>query len=145
MERKIFMKKAFIKTILSLLVVSFILIGNYDSAYAAKTDTYMESPHSLLKFKKKGNKLIVKTSSGFSKNNKSFKKKTIKLKIAKKCKWRYKNNGNRFPDAKCVKKFKYKDMRKTIYEDMQINDNGYHLLVIKVKKKKIISVTYECI
>ena len=140
------MKKIFIKIIVVVLFVSNIFIfSDNETIFAAKVDTYTESPHNLVKFKKKGKCLVVKSKYPFMKNNKSSKKKTIKFKISKKCKWRFKNDGNRFPEYKGVQKFKYKKMKKAIYEDMEIPDNGYHTLVIKVKNKKIISVTYESI
>ena len=139
------MKNSIVRIIISFFIFSIFIIGNYDAVSAAKVSTYWESPHNLTKFTKKGKYLIIKSKYRFSKGNKRSKKKVLKYKIAKKCKWRFKNNGNRFPEAKGISKFKYKDMRKTIYEDMDLPDNGYHTLTIKVKNKKIISVTYECI
>lgn len=141
------MKKG-IKKIIVLTVALVVFAGCFgeSNVYAAKKkSTYMVSPHSLKIFKKKGKKLYVKSKDGFMKNNKHLKKKVLKFKIAKKCKWRYKNEGNRFPKAKGIQKYSYKKMKKLIYQDMQIPDNGYHTIVIKVKKKKIISVTYESI
>ncbi len=111
--------------------------------YLPKTVSYSDSPHNLLLFKKKGNILYVKTKEFFEKDEKPCEENAIFFKIDKKCKWRYRFKGLINPENKRVEKSSYREIKNIIDNDMQINDNGHHYIVIRVRDNIIISVTYE--
>ena len=111
--------------------------------YLPNTISYSDSPHNLLLFKKKKNILYVKTKEFFEKDGELSEENLIFYKIDRNCKWRYKFKGLVNSENEKVEKSSYKEIKKIIDNDMQMNDDGHHNIVIQVKDNKIISVIYE--
>ena len=111
--------------------------------YVPKIVSYSDSPHNLLLFKKKGGILYVKTKEFFEKDGELSEENLIFYKIDRNCKWRYKFKGLVNSENEKVEKSSYKEIKKIIDNDMQMNDDGHHNIVIQVKENKIISVIYE--
>lgn len=103
---------------------------------------YSVSAVRIKKFKKTGSHLTITATEKFHKNNKEISKKRIRFKIAKKCKWRRRNYGIRYPEYKGVYRANYKKLKQYVQAVKGLPENGYYSLVIRVKKKRIISVEF---
>ena len=115
------------------------------NAEAATTGTYSVSAVAVKKFKKSGSYLTVTAKERFYKGRKKPAGKKIHFKVSKKCKWRYKNLGIRFPQNKGIRKENYKTIRKLVYQAKGLPENGYYTLSITVKNKRIIKVVFQCV
>ncbi len=129
-----------------LLIIFFVALFLFtpNEAKASSNGTYTVSPVKIKKFKKSASFLTVTAKEKFNKDNKKTSKKKIRFKVSKKCKWRYNNLGIRFPENKGISKENYKNIRSYVYQVKGLPENGYYTLLIKVKKKKIIKVEFQC-
>lgn len=113
----------------------------------AATKTYSFSSCNVKKFKKSGNKLIIKLKkSTFQVNDSETAITSLKFKISKKCKW-YNECYDRSNGEYTESRTKYKSVRKSIMFDRSyFKKTGYYnnmgMSSIKVKNAKIVSVTY---
>ncbi|MBR0410828.1 MAG: hypothetical protein IJI25_07475 [Eubacterium sp.] len=137
--------KKLVAGLIVILFLSIVLITPVKLTAKSSGKIYSVSAVSVKRFKKSGSFLTVTTKGRFSIGNKKTKKKKVRFTIDRKCKWRYKNFGIRFPENKGVKKANYNMLRQYINNVRGLPENGYYTLSIQVKNKKIIRVDFQCL
>ena len=140
------MNKKIILSVASLFLVISILFSNAGVVYARSGTSYEFAPATCKKFSKSGKKLTI-TLDGYDmfKSGKQIKKKKIKFKLSKKCKWTINVVSRRDMSSK-VKKASYKWFKKAIKADRKYTkktgDRSVLNIGIVVKKKKVVEVLY---
>lgn len=125
---------------------SFFLIMLMPIKVEASTNgSYSVSAVAVKRFNRSGSYLTVKAGENFQKGDKKTGRNKIHFKISKKCKWIYKNQGVRFPGNKAARRANYKQIRQYVSQVKELPENGYYTLLVKVKKKKIIKVVFQCL
>jgi len=144
-EKLIFDKKI-ILSVASLFLVISILFSNAGVVYARSGTRYEFAPATCKKFSKSGKTLTI-TLDGYDmfKSGEQIKKKKIKFKLSKKCKWTI-TVISRTDQSSKVKKASYKKIKKVIKADRKYakkHDDGNILnTYLVVKKKKVVEVLY---
>ena len=143
--KKRFKVKTLVVSIMMAVAVLAVGIPGVCNAASIETCTYSTSPHSLKKFCKKGHFLYLKSEEDITRNNAASGKTFMELRLAKKCRWIYKNKGNRSPKAKVTKSMKYKKFRGIVKKNMKIPENGYHTINIRVLEGYVTKVVFVTI